>query len=172
MNTTETEHNRSTGTHPSHLIEGPIEAFPSVRSALTTTSLLLEEERRGSGEISITCCACSHDFGKAGDSFAVDRCPNCDGRTVRFRVSPESNRHWLRIKEQLAKTAPELREPEPISSTTLRAATQTRWSTLVVAVVLSVIAFFVARHWLYGAPIPLIHKPQEYEFTLPELPTN
>ena len=150
-----------------HRLEGPIDSFPALASALATTSLLTVEERRIATGISLSCVQCGYDLGKKDDTFALDQCPNCNSKTFRFRISPESNRHWIRIKEQLSKTAPELHEPETLPRE-IKSEAKTNWRILVAAVLVGIVLFYVLRYWLYSAPIPFIHKPQTYEFILPD----
>ncbi|HEX7862893.1 MAG TPA: hypothetical protein VF773_21350 [Verrucomicrobiae bacterium] len=155
-----------------HQLEGPSDALSAISSAVSTTSLRSAEERKSAPSISLTCADCAHNLGKPVENIPLHQCPNCNSQTFRFRITPESNRHWLRIKEQLAKTAPELREPQPASAEPAQPIARTRWPALIAALLLGTIAFFLLRHWLYGAPIPFIHKPQQYEFTLPANPEN
>jgi hypothetical protein len=45
-----------------------------------------------------------------------------------------------------------------------------RWLMIGAAVVAATLMFFVLRYWIWGSPIPLVHKPQKYEFDVPPPP--
>lgn len=167
------------------LLEGPISDLGAVLSAMVTTSILSEAER--GGRVKIFACACSscgavipdNELRRVSDESAQlsggsaspvwERCANCEGAEFQFRIQPDSARHWLRVKERLAQTAPDVHEVQIVQEVPKKKMSPARWGMIGVAAVVATLMFFVLRYWIWGSPIPLVHKPQKYEFnvTLP-----
>jgi hypothetical protein len=96
----------------------------------------------------------------------------CEGRFYRVTVQPDSERHWLGIKEQLQHTTPEAREVsttkehKPLFSSA--GIPRVRPLHLTALLLIGVVLFFVVRHWVYGSRIPIIQKKHEYQVIQPE----
>jgi hypothetical protein len=90
----------------------------------------------------------------------------CDGRFYRVAIIPDSEKHWLAIKEQLQATTPELKETSPAKDRKPlfggAGVPKGRPVQLTALIVLGVIMFFVVRHWVYGSRIPIVQKKNEY----------
>lgn len=167
------------------LLEGPIGDLGAVVSAMVTTSILSDAER--GGRVKIFGCACSSCGAvipenelrrvseesaqlEAGSEAPVwERCANCEGTEFQFRIQPDSARHWMRVKERLAQTAPDVHEVQIVKEEPPKRIPPARWAMMGAGLVVMVVMFFVLRYWIWGSPIPLVHKPQKYEFnvTLP-----
>ena len=167
------------------LLEGPISDLGAVVSAMVTTSILSDAER--GGRVKIFGCVCSScgavipekDLRRASEDSARleagtgaadwERCANCAGTEFQFRIQPDSARHWIRVKERLAQTAPDVHEVQITKEEPPKKIPPARWALIGAAAAVLTVMFFVMRYWIWGSPIPLVHKPQKYEFkvTLP-----
>ncbi|MGZ8937816.1 MAG: hypothetical protein ACXW32_01245 [Limisphaerales bacterium] len=167
------------------LLEGPVSDLGAVVSAMVTTSILSDAER--GGRVKIFGCACSSCGAvipetelrrvseerarlETGNGATVwERCANCEGTEFQFRIQPDSARHWIRVKERLAQTAPDVHEVQIVKEEPRQKIPRARWMMIGSAVLVAIVMFFVVRYWIWGSPIPLVHKPQKYEFnvTLP-----
>jgi hypothetical protein len=164
------------------LLEGPICDLGAVLSAMVTTSILSAAER--GPRVKILTCACSscgalipepelrrlsEDSARletGGEAPVWDRCANCENTDFQFRIQPDSARHWIRVKERLAQTAPEVHELQIVKEDTPRKIPPARFAMFGAAALALFIFFFIVRYWIWGSPIPLVHKPQKYEFNV------
>ena len=168
--------------------ELPIGALPKVYWAIVSSSTSTEAQWQElcNARLSAECSACKikltglelrllasvHHEGEA-ESPKLERlrkgyCARntCECRFYRIDVFPDSEKHWLSIKEQLQVATPELRETsarkerKPLfGGAGISKVSPVR---LVGLLVLGVILFFVVRHFVYGSRIPLIQKKNEY----------
>ena len=168
------------------LLEGPISNLAAVASAMATTSILSEAER--GGRVKIFGCACSScgavipekDLRRVSEDSARleagtgaadwERCANCEGTEFQFRIQPDSARHWIRVKERLAQTAPDVHEVLVVKQELPKRIPPARWALIGAGAAVLTVMFFVVRYWIWGSPIPLVHKPQKYEFGAPPPP--
>lgn len=169
-------------------LELPIEALPRVYWAVVSASTSTEAEWQElcNTRISAECPGCKikltglelrllatvHD-GEEPESPKLERlrqnyCArnSCDSRFYVIHVQPESERHWLGIKDQLQHVAPQARETrstkerKPLFSSA--GLPRVRPLHLATLLMIGVVLFFVVRHWVYGSRIPLIQKKHEY----------
>ena len=164
------------------LLEGPLADLRAIYSALLTTSLLSDAERGGRVKmISCACVSCGQkipatevrriaeenaQLHSGPDIPGVERCGNCECTEFQFRIQPDSARHWVRVKERLAQTAPEVREVQIVIEVPQGPIPKERWILIGGAVLVGTVLFFLVRYWILGSPIPLIHKPTQYKFEL------
>jgi len=170
------------------LLEGPLTDLGAILSAMVTTSILSAEER--GTRVKILSCACSScgalipdpDLRKVSEDCARletgsetpvwERCSNCDATVYHFRIQPDSARHWIRVKERLAQTAPDVHELQIIKEEPPKKIPPARHAIIAFATVAVVVLFFVLRYLIWGSPVPLVHKPQKYEFNVAPTPPS
>jgi hypothetical protein len=169
------------------LLEGPLTEARAIYSALVTTSIMSDADRGGPVKMFLcTCAGCGLKLPE-GDAHRIanesaqlsteaapvpERCANCEGTEFQFRIQPESARHWIRVKERLAQTAPDVHEVQVIQEAAPKRIPPARWATIAAGAVALIVMFFVVRYWIWGSPIPLVHKPQKYEFNVTPPPPS
>ena len=169
------------------LLQGPLAEAGTVYSALVTSSIMSDADR--GGPVKMFLCTCASCGTKLPDTEAraiaeatpqltpenapvPDRCQNCESTEFQFRIQPESARHWIRVKERLAQTAPDVHEVHVVQEALRQKLPPAHWGLIAAGAVLLTIVFFVLRYWIWGSPIPLIHKPQKYEFDVAPPPPS
>ena len=172
-------------------LEIPIEALPRVYWAVVSASTATEREWQDlcAGRLSGQCTACrikisgtelrqlatahAPDILHGQENPKLDRlrqnyCARntCEGRFYRVTIQPESEGHWISIKDQLLGSTPEVRETPAAqvreSLFSSASFSRVRPMPLTVLLLTGVVLFFVVRHWMYGSRIPIIHKKHEY----------
>jgi hypothetical protein len=169
------------------LLEGPLAEARTIYSALVTSSIMSDADRGGPVKMFLcTCAACglklpelearrvADESAQLGAEAAPvpERCANCEGTEFQFRIQPESARHWIRVKERLAQTAPDVHEVQTVQETPPKRIPPAQWAMIAAGAVVLIVMFFVVRYWIWGSPIPLIHKPQKYEFNVTPPPPS
>lgn len=167
------------GGAPVRLLEGPVASLPAVRSAVVTTSILAADDTGTHARvISASCSACGRELPETHlqtlnqlgtgcpEESTIENCAECGGTKFRFRIQLESARHWIRVAERLAQTAPEVREAEFPKLSPASPKSATRWRLIAAAFLVGLGLFFILRYWIYGMPIPLIHKVEPPEIQL------
>ena len=168
--------------------ELPIDALPKVYWAIVSGSTATEAEWQElcNTRLSAECTGCKikltglemrllatvHHEGEA-ESPKLERlrknyCARntCESRFYRVDVFPDSEKHWVSIKEQLQVATPEVRETKaskerkPLFGGGAPKLNPVRLASLLL---LGVVLFFVVRHFVYGSRIPLIQKKNEYK---------
>ena len=172
-------------------LEVPIDALPRVYWAVVSASTSNERQWQElcAGRLSAECTACRIKISgtelrqlataHAPDVMGGEENPKlnrlrqnycarntCEGRFYRVNIQPDSERHFASIKDQLLSTTPEVRETDapkirkPLFSSA--ALSRLRPMRLTMLLLTGVILFFVVRHWMYGARIPIVQKKHEY----------
>lgn len=169
------------------LLEGPLTEVGAIYSALVTTSIMSDADRGGPVKMFLcTCTACgtklpeneARKIAEASTQLSVEgaplleRCANCEGTEFQFRIQPESARHWIRVKERLAQTAPDVHEVQVVQEAPRQTLPPARLGMIATGLVMLTVLFFVVRYWIWGSPIPLVHKPQKYEFNVAPPPPS
>ena len=169
-------------------VELPIEALPRVYWAIVSASTATEAEWQNlcNTRLSAECTGCKIKLtglelrllsiaptDDSPESPKLERlrknyCARntCDCRFYRIDATPESERHWLSIKEQLQVATPELRETNAPKERKPffggAGIPKVRPLQLTALLLIGTVLFFVVRHWVYGARIPLVQKKHEY----------
>ena len=169
-------------------VELPIDVLPKVYWAIVSASTSTEAEWQElcNTRLSAECPGCKikltglemhelatvHNEGEAQspklERLRKNYCARntCDSRFYRVNIQPDSERHWVSIKDQLQVATPELRETKPIKSGKSlfgsAGVPKVRPLQLTALLVLGVVLFFVVRHFVYGSRIPLVQKKNEY----------
>ena len=151
------------------VLETPVDSVPAVWSAVSTTSLLQKPGESPEYAIKAECPNCQANFKDAEAQKLQVRCPTdgCGNSVFLVEVQAESERHWLRIVERLGHTASGVIERAiPAAQPEAEIKRKQPWWVWSVVALGVVILFFLVRYWYWGLPIPLVHKPQEYQFEL------
>jgi hypothetical protein len=169
------------------LLEGPLADARTIYSAMVTSSIMSDADRGGPVKMfPCTCASCgtklpeneARRIAVEGTQWSgegaplVERCANCEGTEFQFRIQPESARHWIRVKERLAQTAPDVHEVQVVPEAPRQKFPPARLGMMAAAFVVLTLLFFVVRYWIWGSPIPLVHKPQKYEFNVAPPPPS
>lgn len=173
---------------PEKSLELPIEVLPKVYWAIVSASTSTEAEWQElcNTRLSAECPGCKiklsglelrelasvHHEGEALspkiERLRKNYCARntCDSRFYRVNIHPDTEKHWVSIKDQLQIATPELRETSPIKERKSLFASagvpRVRPLQLTALLLVGTVLFFVVRHWVYGARIPLVQKKNEY----------
>jgi hypothetical protein len=159
----------------------PIDSMEAVWPAVTTTSMLQGAGGLFGYSVKAGCPKCQTIFQRAEMEKLRGQCltAGCGNRVFLVQVQPDSEWHWLRIVERLSETAPGVtertgsakqsdteKERDPSEQPDAEFRLKQRWWVWSIPAFGVVILFFLVRYWYWGLPIPLVHKPQQYQFQL------
>jgi hypothetical protein len=182
------------GSTAQKILEIPIEALPRVYFAVAATSKTPEEEwqEQCDDRLAAECLLCKmkvtgselRQLATADPEVAVEDpklerlrlkyCARngCESRYYSIHIQPDSDLHWVTIKNALLQTTADIKETRPrrrLSLPSLPKITLGRHGFLFVSVaaLAAVVMFFLVRHFVYGYRIPLIQEKHEYRVIAP-----